>query len=88
MIFTIRNHGPVIRLRLVASDDQGRVIAVDPPTLELGAGAEATATVQLSVAADARPKSELNIRLTASSDDTSVAGGFNSASKTFTVIRE
>ena len=37
---------------------------------------------------DARPKSELNIRLTATSDDTSVAGGFNSASKTFTVIRE
>jgi hypothetical protein len=29
--FTIRNHGPAVRLRLVASDQRGKVIAVEPP---------------------------------------------------------
>jgi len=86
--FTIRNHGPAVRLNLVSSDHRGKVIPVEPPTLELGAGAEGIATVQLTVPADARPASEASIRLTATSDATAAAGGFNSASKTFRVIRE
>jgi von Willebrand factor A domain-containing protein 7 len=86
--FTIRNHGPAVRLNLVSSDHRGKVLAVEPPTLELGAGAEGTATVQLKVPADARPASEASIHLTATSDGTAAVGGFNSASKTFSVIRE
>ena len=86
--FTIRNHGPAVRLTLVSSDHRGKVIAVEPPTLELEAGAEGIATVQLKVPADARPASEASIRLTATSDGTAAVGGFNSASKTFGVIRE
>jgi von Willebrand factor A domain-containing protein 7 len=86
--FTIRNHGPAVRLNLVSSDHRGRVIAVEPPTLELGAGAEGIATVQLKVPADTRQASEASIRLTATSDGTAAVGGFNSANKRFTVIRE
>jgi hypothetical protein len=86
--FTIRNHGPAARLSLVSSDHRGKVIAVEPSTLDLGADAEAVATVQLIVPADAQPTSEVNIRLTATSDGTAAVGGFNSASKTFTVIRQ
>ena len=59
-----------------------------PPTLEVGAGAEGIATVQLKVPADARQASEASIHLTATSDGTAAVGGFNSASKTFSVIRE
>ena len=86
--FTIRNHGPAVRLNLVSSDHRGNVIAVDPPTLELGAGAEGIATIQLKVPADARAASEVSIRLTATSDGTAAVGGFNTASKTFSVTRE
>ena len=86
--FTIRNHGPAVRLNLVSSDHRGNVIAVDPPTLELGAGAEGIATIQLKVPADVRAASEVSIRLTATSDGTAAVGGFNTASKTFSVIRE
>ena len=84
--FTIRNHGPAVRLNLVSSDHRGKVIAVEPPTLELGPGAEGNATVQLKVPAEARPGSEASIRLTATTDGTAAVGGFNSASKTFRVI--
>jgi hypothetical protein len=86
--FTIRNHGPAVRLSLVSSDHRGKVIGVEPPALELAAGAEGIATVQLAVPADARPASEVSIRLTATGDTTAAVGGFNSASKTFTVVRE
>jgi hypothetical protein len=85
--FTIRNHGPAVRLSLVASHD-GRIVEVEPATLELGAGAEGIATVGLAVAADARPTSEASVRLTATRDATAAVGGFNSASKTFIVVRE
>ena len=83
--FTIRNHGPAVRLRLVSSDQRGKVVAVEPPTLELGAGAEGNAAVRLSVPPDAPAKGEVSIRLTASSDPAAAIGGFNSAAKTFTV---
>lgn len=86
--FTIRNHGPAVRLSLVASDQRGKVVAVEPPALELGAGAEGIATVRLTVPVDTRPTSEASIHLTATSDATVAVGGFNSARKTFTVIRE
>ena len=86
--FTIRNHGPAVRLSLVSSDHRGKVVAVEPSTLELGPGAEGIATVRLTVPADARPASEASVRLTATSDITAAVGGFNSASKTFIVIRE
>jgi hypothetical protein len=85
--FTIRNHGPAVRLSLVASHD-GRIVEVEPATLELGAGAEGIATVGLAVPADARPTSEASVRLTATRDATAAVGGFNSASKTFIVVRE
>jgi hypothetical protein len=85
--FTIRNHGPAVRLSLVSSHG-GRIVEVEPATLELGAGAEGIATVRLTVPADARPASETSILLTATSDATAAVGGFNSASKTFIVIRE
>jgi hypothetical protein len=88
VIFRIRSHGPAVRLALVASDHRGRVIAVDPPTLDLGAGAEGIATVMLTVPADAQPASEVSVRLTATADATAAVGGFNSASRTFTVVRE
>ena len=86
--FTIRNHGPAVRLSLVAVDDRGKVVAVDPPALDLAAGAEGAATVRLLVPADAKPESEATIRLTATSDPTAAAGGFNAAKKTFTIVRE
>jgi von Willebrand factor A domain-containing protein 7 len=86
--FTIRNHGPAVRLRLVASDQRGKVIAVEPGMLELGAGEEGNATVRLSMPPDAPAKGEASIRLTASSDPEPAIGGFNSAAKTFMVIRK
>jgi von Willebrand factor A domain-containing protein 7 len=88
VIFTIRNHGPAVRLRLVASDHRGKLVAVDPPAVELEAGAEGTAAVRLTVPADAPAASEASIRLTATSDARAAIGGFNSTSKSFTVIRE
>jgi hypothetical protein len=88
VIFTIRNHGPAVRLKLVASNHRGKLVAVDPPALELEAGAEGTAAVRLTVPADAPAASEASIRLTATSDARAAIGGFNSASKSFTVIRE
>ena len=86
--FTIRNHGPAVRLSLVSSDHRGRIVAVEPQTLELEAGTEGIATVRLTVPADARSESEASIRLTATSDATAAVGGFNSASKAFIVVRE
>ena len=86
--FTIRNHGPAVRLSLVAVDGRGKVVAVDPPALDLAAGAEGGATVRFVVPPDAQPRSEVGIRLTATSDSTAAVGGFNSAKKTLTVIHE
>ena len=86
--FTIRNHGPAVRLSLVASDQRGKVVAVEPPTLDLEAGAEASATVRLTVPADAPPDSRASVRLTATREGKLAIGGFNSASKTLTVIRD
>jgi hypothetical protein len=88
LTFTIRNHGPAVRVNLVASDMHGQIIAVDPPTIDLAAGEESTATVGLTVPADAPPESKVSIRLTETSDQHAAVGGFNSASKTLTVIRE
>ena len=59
--FTIRNHGPAARLHLVASDQRGKVIAVEPATLELGAGAEGDATVRLSLPAAAPANGEVSV---------------------------
>ena len=86
--FTIRNHGAAVRLSLVASDDRGTIVAVEPQTLELDAGTEGTATVRLAVPADARAKSEASVRITATSDVAAAVGGFNSAGKTFVVVRD
>jgi hypothetical protein len=84
--FTIRNHGPAVHLRLIAVDHRGTVMAVDPPALDLAAGAEGAATVRLLVPADAEPLSEATIQLTAAGDDTGAGGGFNSARKTYTIV--
>jgi von Willebrand factor A domain-containing protein 7 len=86
--FTLRNHGPTVRLSLVAVDDRGKLVVVDPPALDLAAGAEGSATVRVVAPADAQPQSEVGIRLTATGDSTAAVGGFNSAKKTLTVIRE
>ena len=86
--FTIRNHGPAVRLSLVSSDHRGRIVPIAPQTLALDAGTEGTAIVRLTVPAGARPGSEAGIRVTATSDAAPAVGGFNSASKTFKVIRE
>jgi hypothetical protein len=88
VIFRIRNHGAPVRLALVASDQRGKVIAVDPATLDLGASAEEVATVMLTVSPDARPASEVSVLLTATAETTGAVGGFNSASKRFAVARE
>jgi hypothetical protein len=84
--FTIRNHGAAVRLNLVALADHG-IVAVEPQALELNAGTESTATVRLAVPADARANSEASVRLTATSDVAAPVGGFNSARKTFVVVR-
>jgi hypothetical protein len=86
--FMIRNHGPAVRVSLVAVDGRGEVVAVDPPALDLAADMEGVATVRLHVPADAPPGREASIRLTATSDATAVVGGYNSAAKTFRVVRE
>jgi hypothetical protein len=86
--FRIVNHGPPVRLNLVASDHRGKVIPVEPATLDLGASAEGTAMVALTVPADAEPVSEVSILLTATADATAAVGGFNGARKAFTVSRE
>jgi len=86
--FRIVNHGPPVRLNLVASDHRGKVIPVEPATLDLGATAEGTAMVVLTVPADAEPASEVSIHLTATADATASIGGFNGARKAFTVSRE
>jgi hypothetical protein len=86
--FKIRSHGPALRLALVASDHRGRVIPVNPPALDVAAGEEGRATVTLRVPADAQPGSEVSVRVTATGDAKAAVGGFNSANKTFTVIRE
>ena len=84
--FTLRNHGPAVHLALIAADGSGTVVAVDPPTLDLAAGAEGAATVRLRVPADRAPLSEASIRLTATSDANAPAGGFNSAQKTYRIV--
>jgi hypothetical protein len=84
--FTIRNHGPAVHLKLIAVDGRGTVMAVDPPALDLAAGAEGAATVRLRVPADAQPLSKASIRLTATSDADNTVGGFNSAQKTYTIV--
>ena len=86
--FRIVNHGPPVRLNLVASDHRGKVIPVEPATLDLGATAEGTAMLVLTVPADAEPASEVSIHLTATADATASIGGFNGARKAFTVSRE
>jgi hypothetical protein len=86
--FRIVNHGPPVRLNLVASDHGGKVIPVEPATLDLGATAEGTAMVVLTVPADAEPASEVSIHLTATADATASIGGFNGARKAFAVSRE
>jgi hypothetical protein len=83
--FTIRNHGSAVHLTLVASDGRGTVMPVEPPALDLAAGAEGVATVRLRVPADAQPQSRASIRLTATSDLDATVGGFNSAQKTYTI---
>jgi von Willebrand factor A domain-containing protein 7 len=85
--FTIRNHGPAVRVSLVASDHRGKIVAVEPEALELEAGTEGHAIVRLTVPADALPASEASVRLTATSDAKATVGGFNSAGKTFIVVR-
>jgi hypothetical protein len=84
--FTIRNHGLAVHLRLIAADGSGTVLAVDPPTLDLAAGAEGAATVRLRVPADAAPSGEASIRLTATSDENAAVGGFNSAQKAYRIV--
>jgi hypothetical protein len=86
VIFTIRNHGPAAHLRLVASDGRGNVTPVDPAALELAAGGEAAATVQLNVPPPAERLSQASIRLTATSDPHAAVGGFNSAEKTYRIV--
>lgn len=86
LIFTVRNHGAAVHLKLIAVDRRGTLMAVDPTALDLAAGAEASATVQLRVPADAEPLSEVTIQLTASSDTDDTFGGFNSAQKTYTIV--
>ena len=86
--FRIVNHGPPVRLNLVASDHRGKVIPVEPATLDLGVSAEGTALAVLTVPADAPPASEVSIHLTATADATASIGGFNGARKAFTVSRE
>ena len=77
-----------MRLSLVAVDGRGNVLPVDPPALDLAAGAESAATVRLPVPADAQPESEATVRLTATNDLSATDGGFNSGKKTFRVVRE
>ena len=84
--FTIRNHGPGVHLKLIAVDGRGTVMAVDPPALDLAAGAEDAATVRLRVPADAQPLSKASIRLAATSGADNTVGGFNSAQKTYTIV--
>ena len=84
--FTIRNHGLAVHLKLVAVDRRGTVMAVEPPALDLAAGAEAAATVRLLVPADAEPLGQATVHLTASSDTNDTVGGFNSAQKTYTIV--
>jgi hypothetical protein len=85
--FVIRNHGPAVRLRLVASDGRGTLMSVDSPTLDLERGGEANVTVRLRVPSDA-PEGEASVRVTASVDGPVDIGGFNSAAKAVSVIRK
>ena len=86
--FTIRNHGAAaVRLNLIALEDRGPVVAVEPQTLELDAGTEGTAIVRLAVPADARANSAAGVSLTATRDDAPAVGGFNWGGKRFKVIR-
>ena len=85
--FVIRNHGPAVRLRLVASDGRGTLMSVDPQTLDLEGGGEANATVRLTVPSDA-PEGEASVRVTASVAGPVDIGGFNSAAKAVSVIRK
>jgi hypothetical protein len=84
--FTVRNHGSGIRVWLVASDGRGKVVAVDPPTLDLAEGGEGTVSVRWTVPRDVL-EGETTIRLTASRDAPVGIGGYNSAAKTFTVTK-
>lgn len=84
--FTIRNYGLAVHLQLIASDGTGTVLPVDPPTLDLAAGAEGAATVRLRVPAERASSSEAGIRLTATSDENAAVGGFNSAQETYRIV--
>lgn len=86
--FTIRNHGPAVRLSLVAADDSGKVVTVDPPVVDVAAGADSSATVRVTIPADAPAESEVTIRLTATSDLSAPVGGYNSGARTLRVVRE
>jgi hypothetical protein len=81
--FTVRNMGPTVRLNLVATDDGGKVIGVEPPTMDLEPGSEGTATVRLTVAGDAAPETQVSVGLTASSENPAPRGNY--ARKVFSV---
>jgi hypothetical protein len=83
--FTIRNVGPAARVTLIATDGRGKVLAVEPSTLQLEPATEGAATVNVAVPADARPESEVSILLTTSGAD---PGAMNYARKSFTVARK
>jgi von Willebrand factor A domain-containing protein 7 len=83
--FTVRNTGPSIRLTLTATDGRGKVVPVEPPILQLEPQTEGTATVRVTVPADAASDKDVSVFLTTSGSSPSA---MNYARKQFTVTRQ
>jgi hypothetical protein len=82
--FTIRNLGPAVRLTLTATDGHGKVLTVQPSTLQLGSASEGAATVSLAIPVTEAER-DVSVLLTASGVAPSTA--MNYARKQFAVSR-
>jgi hypothetical protein len=63
--FTVRNDGPPVRLTMTATGDKGALLPVQPAVIALNQNAQSSATVRVTVPADAMPESLIETFVTA-----------------------
>jgi hypothetical protein len=71
--FTVRNYGPPVRLTMTATGDTGTLLPVQPALMRLDQNAQGTATVRVTIPADAAPESVIQVFFTAAGDDDSAS---------------
>ena len=81
--FAVRNIGPAVHLRFIATGAGAKLLPVEPATAELGSGSEMMVTVHVASSPDALPGSDASVLLTAAADAPSES--MNYARKQLTV---